>query len=70
LVALQASAAYRRVHEAIVTPKGKAMTDRIAAARDRIGRAIFETWDAQDIAELVHLMRKFADTVKGEPRDG
>jgi DNA-binding MarR family transcriptional regulator len=62
----QGSAADRRVREAVVTPKGKAMTDRVDAARDRFGRAIFETWDAHDIEELVRLMRKFADAVTGD----
>jgi DNA-binding MarR family transcriptional regulator len=66
LVKRQGSAADRRVREAVVTPKGKAMTDRVDAARDRFGRAIFETWDAHDIEELVRLMRKFADAVTGD----
>jgi len=42
----------------------------VDAARDRIGRAIFKTWDAHDIDELVRLMRKFADAVKGDPLVG
>jgi len=58
------------VREAAITPKGRAMTDLVDAARERIGRAIFETWDAQDIDELVRLMRKFADAVKDEPPVG
>jgi len=66
LVKREGSAADRRVREAVVTPKGKAMTDRVDAARDRFGRAIFETWDAHDIEELVRLMRKFADAVTGD----
>jgi DNA-binding MarR family transcriptional regulator len=66
LVKRQGSAADRRVREAVITPKGKAMTDRVDAARDRIGRAILETWDAHDIEELVRLMRKFADAVTGD----
>jgi DNA-binding MarR family transcriptional regulator len=57
----------RRVREANVTAKGKAMTDRVDAARERLGRVVFESWDAHDIDELVRLMRKFADAVKGEP---
>lgn len=61
------SAADRRVNEAVVTPKGRAMTDKIDAARERNVRAIFESWDAHDIDELVRLMRKFADAVKEEP---
>jgi len=67
LVARRGSAADRRVREAVITPKGKAMTDMVDAARDRIGRAIFATWDAHDVNELVRLMRKFADAVKEEP---
>lgn len=43
------------------------MTDLVDAARNRIGRAIFETWDVHDIDELVRLMRKFADAVKDDP---
>jgi DNA-binding MarR family transcriptional regulator len=67
LVERQGSAADRRVREAVVTAKGKAMTSRVDAARERIGRDIFKTWDARDIAELTRLMRRFADAVKGEP---
>ena len=59
----------RRVNEAVVTPKGKAMTDKIDAARERNARAIFESWDAHDIDELVRLMRKFADAMKEKPED-
>ncbi|MEW9612978.1 MarR family winged helix-turn-helix transcriptional regulator [Shinella sp. S4-D37] len=57
----------RRVTEAVVTPKGKAMTDKIDAARERNVRAIFASWDAPDVDELVRLMRKFADAVKDVP---
>ena len=65
LVARRDNAADRRVREALITPKGKAMTDLVDAARDRIGRAIFESWSAQDIVDLVRLMRKFADALNG-----
>jgi DNA-binding MarR family transcriptional regulator len=61
------STADRRVNEAVVTSKGKAMTDKIDAARERSARAIFAKWDAHDVDELVRLMRKFADAVKEEP---
>lgn len=67
LVERRDSAADRRVREAVITAKGKAMTNLVDAARERIGRAIFATWDAHDIDELVRLMRKFADAVKDEP---
>jgi DNA-binding MarR family transcriptional regulator len=63
LVERQAGATDRRIRQAVVTPKGKAMTDAVDAARERIGRAIFATWDEREIDELVRLMRKFADTM-------
>lgn len=64
LAARRDGAADRRVREAVVTPKGKAMTNAVDAARDRMGRAIFERWDAQEVDELVRLMRKFADALR------
>ncbi len=67
LVERQGSPADRRVREAVVTPKGKAMTDLVDAARERMGRAILETWEARDFDELVRLMRKFADAMNAEP---
>jgi len=67
LVERKAGAADRRVREAVIAPKGKAMTDAVDAARDRIGRAIFATWEARDIDDLVRLVRRFADAVKDEP---
>lgn len=70
LAARQGNATDRRVREAVITAKGKAMTDLVDAARDRIGRAIFASWDTQEIDELVRLMRKFADAVKEEPLPG
>jgi len=70
LVARTENAADKRVRGAIVTAAGKAMTDQIDAARERIGRSIFGSWGAQDIDDLVRLMRKFADAVKEEPSQG
>jgi DNA-binding MarR family transcriptional regulator len=67
LVDRQGSAADRRVREAVITAKGTSMTDRVDAARERMGRAIFETWDKREVEELVRLMRKFAEALKAEP---
>ena len=63
LVDRRGSAGDRRVREAHITRKGKAMTNLVDAARERIGRVIFERWDVHDIDELVRLMRKFADAL-------
>jgi DNA-binding MarR family transcriptional regulator len=70
LVERRAGDADRRVRQAIVTPKGKAMTDAVDAARERIGRAIFAGWDERDVEELVRLVRRFADAVNGYAPSG
>ncbi|MEF0942137.1 MarR family winged helix-turn-helix transcriptional regulator [Rhizobium sp. BR 362] len=70
LVERKGGAADRRVREAVITEKGKAMTDLVDAARERIGLAIFESWNPDEVDELVRLMRKFADAVKEEPPVG
>ena len=63
LATRQQSAQDRRVSNAAITPKGKAMTDLVDAARERNGRAIFESWEKHEIDELVRLTRKFADAL-------
>lgn len=69
LVTRQAGAVDRRVREAAVTPQGKAMTDALDAARERIGREIFASWEPQDIDDLVRLMTRFAaDIERGVPK--
>lgn len=68
LVKRQSGAADKRVREAVIAPKGKAMTNLVDAARDRFGRAILAGWEEAEIGELVRLMRKFADAlVEGPP---
>jgi DNA-binding MarR family transcriptional regulator len=54
----------RRIRETAITPKGRSMTQAVDAARERIGRRILKTWDSHEVAELVRLMRKFADAIK------
>ena len=66
LVERKGSAADRRVREATITPRGKAMTDLVDRARERIGRAIFADWDPQDVEQLVRLIRRFADGMKDD----
>ncbi|MGJ4854960.1 MarR family winged helix-turn-helix transcriptional regulator [Labrys sp. La1] len=63
LVDRQGSIADRRIREATITPKGKAMTDLVDAAREKMGRAIFAGWEDSDFSELVRLMRRFADDI-------
>ncbi|MDR0478716.1 MAG: MarR family winged helix-turn-helix transcriptional regulator [Burkholderiaceae bacterium] len=63
LVQRQENATDRRVREAVIATKGKRMTSRIDTARERMGRAIFETWNQRDLKNLARLMRKFADAM-------
>jgi DNA-binding MarR family transcriptional regulator len=67
LIMRQGSLSDRRVREAAIAPKGKAMTDFIDAAREKLAGAIFETWDPHEVEELTRLMRKFADALD-DPR--
>lgn len=67
LVERRAGATDRRVREAVVTGKGKAMTGRLDEARARLGRSVFASWDTHDVDELVRLLGKFAMAVKDSP---
>jgi len=67
LVARRESAADRRVREAVATDKGKATVALVDAARERLGRAVFESWDTEEFDTLVRLMGKLADALAGEP---
>jgi len=60
----------RRMREAVVSPKGKAVTDRIDQARERLAKGILHDWPADDITGLVRLMRKFADALEQGTRAG
>lgn len=68
LVDRQGSAADRRIREATITPKGRAMTNLVDDAREKIGRAIFASWHRRDTEDLVRLMRKFADDISRDDR--
>jgi DNA-binding MarR family transcriptional regulator len=63
LVERRDGTADRRRRDAVITPKGKAMTGLVDAARDRIAQAIFANWSERDVEDLVRLMRKFADAL-------
>jgi len=64
LVARLESSDDRRTRRADVTPEGKAMTQRIDAARERMFRAIFSDWPPEEVSELTRLMGKFAAAVR------
>jgi hypothetical protein len=64
LVARRAGGEDRRVREAVVTPKGQAMTDALDAARERLGRKLLANWEEKDLDDLVRLLQKFAKDVE------
>lgn len=67
LVERRAGAADKRVREAVATPEGKAMTDRIDAARERILGGVFADWSAEELDSFVRLTRRFADAIREAP---
>ena len=58
------SADDRRTRRAVVTPKGKAMSKRIDAARERMFRAIFADWRHDEVTALTRLMGRFAAAMR------
>ncbi len=60
----------RSPREEVVSAKGKAKTDRIDAARERMGRVIFKNRDKGEVDDFVRLMRKFADALEEGPSAG
>lgn len=49
----------KRINEAIITAAGKAMTDKIDMARERIYQQVFLQWQDDELAELERLLEKF-----------
>jgi len=56
----------RRLREAVATPRGRAMTDSLDAARARIAGAVLSSWEPREVDELVRLMRRLADAMNGD----
>ena len=69
-VARRRNASDRRVREAVITDQGKAMTDKIDAARLRMSRAIFDNWTEEDISHFVRLISRFAEAFREKPKEG
>lgn len=66
LVERRGGAGERRVREATITPKGKAMSELVDEARERIAKRIFAKWPQRDVEDLARLMRKFADDIQDD----
>jgi DNA-binding MarR family transcriptional regulator len=65
LVARAANPGDRRVRTAVLTEGGRAIIDRLDAARARMMSAALADWPPGEIDDLVHLLRKFADVFTG-----
>ncbi len=55
----QKNAKDKRINEAVITAAGKAMTDKIDAARAHIYQHLFENWQDSERTELARLLQKF-----------
>jgi DNA-binding MarR family transcriptional regulator len=50
-----------RVRAVMITEKGRAMTDALDAARQKILEGLLAKWKADDVRDLARLLRKLAD---------
>ena len=55
----QKNARDKRVNEAVITAAGKAMTDKIDAARTQIYQQLFAGWPVEERVELTRLLQRF-----------
>ncbi|ABL71128.1 transcriptional regulator, MarR family [Paracoccus denitrificans PD1222] len=67
LVERRASPSDKRVREAVITTKGKAATDAVDAAREKMVLSLFKDWKRDDFDELIRLMKMLADSMSAEP---
>jgi DNA-binding MarR family transcriptional regulator len=63
LVNRRSSEADKRVHEAVITPHGKAATDALDAAREEMALAMFRDWRRKDFDDLARLMRMLVNAM-------
>ena len=68
LVERRPSPSDARVRQAVITHKGRKLTDALGAARERLLAPILAEWSDRDFGELVRLLRRFADDLIDPPR--
>ena len=61
LIRRNSSKADKRVREAVITAKGRVMTDALDAARERIAGRLLARWSKKDLQDLARVMRRLAD---------
>ena len=66
LVERRASEGDARVRAVAVSRRGKAMTDALDAARERMAYALFADWSREDFDALVRLLQRFARDVEAQ----
>ena len=64
LVTRRAGATDKRIREALITSRGKEVTDTLDAAREEIATVMFEDWKQKEIDDLARLMRKLVETMR------
>ena len=60
----------RRTRQAVVTPEGRAATDAVDAARQRLALRMFRNWSRADYDQLLRLTRMLADGLDRTPAPG
>lgn len=60
----------RRTREATLTPQGRAATDAVDAARERLALRMFRNWSRADYDQLLRLTRMLADGLYETPAPG
>ena len=70
LVKRRARKGDRRTREAVVTAAGRAATEAVDAARERLALRMFRDWDREDYDQLVRLTRMLADGLRETPAPG
>ncbi len=61
LVTRRAGLTDRRMRKAVITPQGKAATDAVDDARERMALTLFRTWSRDDFDQMLRLLRMLAD---------
>ncbi len=64
LITRQPGVRDRRLREAAITDKGRAITEAFDAARDRLAGPILAHWSDDDLGTLTRLLRRFADDLR------
>lgn len=70
LVQKQPAERDKRISEVTLTAQGKAITQHIDDARQRLMNQIFTDWSSEDVEGLFRLVRQYAEAVKAKTPPG